>query len=108
MSSRVFFEPLRSLGFAGIGVAYAPIGVPTTHPVRICRIDNNTEGDMILTTNLSQDETFMAAGSFMLLDLQTNRMPKTDEMYVLEIGTQFYVKQVTAPVSGAVYIMCTY
>jgi hypothetical protein len=108
MSSRVFFEPIKSLGFAGISGAYASIGAPTTHPVRICRIDNNTEGDLMITTNLSQDEIFMAAGSFMLLDLQTNRMPRTDDMFVFEVGTQFSVKQITAPVSGAVYIMCIY
>jgi len=108
MSSRVFFEALKELGFAGIGAAYAPVGAATTHKTRIVKIDNNTEGDLYITTNLLQDEIFMAAGSFVLLDLQTNRMPKTDDMFVFEIGTQFYCKQITAPVSGAVYITCIY
>jgi hypothetical protein len=33
-------------------------------------------------------------------------MPKTDPKFVLEIGTQFYVKQITAPVSGSVFVEC--
>jgi hypothetical protein len=51
---------------------------------------------------------FLAAGSFRLYDLQTNKMPKTDPKFVLEVGTQFYVKQISAPVSGAVYVECIY
>jgi hypothetical protein len=108
MSSRVFFEAIKTLGFAGIGAAYAPVGAATTHEVRLVCFTNNTEGDLYFTTDLTQDEIFVAAGSFKLLDLQTNRMPRTDDKFVLEIGTQFYVKQITAPVSGAVYIEYVY
>ena len=108
MSSRVFFEAIKTLGFAGIGAAYAPVGAPTTHEARIIKVSNNTEGDLYFTTDLTQDEMFLAAGSFTLYDLQTNNTPRTDAKFVFEIGTQFYVKQITAPVSGAVYIECIY
>jgi len=108
MSSRVFFEAIKELGFAGISAAYAAVGAATTHEVRIVTITNNTEGDMYVTTNLSQDELFLAAGSFKLYDLQSNNYEKTDPKFVLEVGTQFYVKQVTAPVSGSIYVECIY
>ena len=108
MSSRVFFEAIKELGFAAIGAAYAAVGAATTHEVRMFRISNNTEGDMYFTTNSAQDEMFLPAGTFILFDLQANNYEKTDPKFVLEVGTQFYVKQVTAPVSGSVYIECLY
>ena len=108
MSSRVFFEPVKTLAFGAIGAAYASVGVVTAHEVRLVCITNNTEGDMYFTTNTAQDELFVAAGSFKLFDLQTNNTPKTDAKFVLEVGTQFSVKQIEAPVSGSVYIECIY
>jgi len=108
MSSKVQFEAIKTLGFAAIGAAYAAVGAATTNQVRLICITNNTEGDMYFTTNTAQDELFVAAGSFKLFDLQANNYEKTDPKYVLEIGTQFYVKQIEAPVSGSVYIECLY
>ena len=108
MSSRVFFEAIKELGFGAIGAAYAAVGGVTTNEVRMFRISNNTEGDMYFTTNSAQDELFLPAGTFILFDLQANNYSKTDPKFVLEVGTQFYVKQLTAPVSGAVYVECIY
>ena len=108
MSSRVFFEPIKTLAFGGISAAYAAVGAATTHEVRIFKISNNTEGDMYFTTNSSQDEMFVPKGTFVLYDLQANNYEKTDPKFVLEVGTQFYCKQITAPVSGSVYIECIY
>lgn len=108
MSSRVLFEDVKTLDSAFIGAAYFAVGAATTKQVRIICITNNTEGDMYFTTNLTQDEIFVAAGSFKLFDFQTNNTPKTDAKFVLEAGTRFYVKQIEAPVSGAVYIECIY
>jgi hypothetical protein len=108
MSSRVLAEPIKTLAFGGIGAAYASVGAVTSHEVRIVCITNNTEGDMYFTTNTAQDEYFVASGSFKLFDLQANNYEKTDPKYVYEIGTQFSVKQIEAPVSGSVYIECLY
>ena len=108
MTSRVFFEPIKVLAFGGISGAYASVGTPTTHRVRCICISNDTEGDLYITTNTAQDEIFVKAGSFRLYDLQSNINPQFDDSFVLEIGTQFSAKQVTAPVSGAVYIECIY
>lgn len=105
--SRVFFESIKTLGFAGIGAAYAPVGAATTYEVRIIKISNNTEGDLYFSIDGVIDHMFLPKGTFTLYDLQANRHSKTDK-FVLEVGTQFYVKQITAPVSGAVYIECIY
>lgn len=107
MSQRVFFEPIKELAFGGISAVYAPLGAATTHEVRMFRIANDTEGDMYITTNLSQDEMFLSSGTFVLYDLQANKDDE-DGKFVLKVGTQFYVKQSTAPVSGSVRAECIY
>lgn len=110
MVSRAFFEPLRSLGFGGISAAYAAVGSPTTHATRVFCITNDTEGDMIFSTDntVAAGEMFVAAGSYKLYDIQSNMNAQFDDKYVLQVGTQFYVKQVTAPVSGSVYVEILY
>ena len=108
MASRVLFEAIKTLAFGGISGAYASVGSPTTHPIRAFKISNNTQGDMYFTTNTAQDEMFVPAGSFTLYDLQSNINPQFDDKFVLAIGTQFSVKQITAPVAGSVYIECIY
>ena len=108
MSSRAFFEPIKTLALGGISGAYAAVGSATTHPIRGFCISNNTAGDMYFTTNLSQDEMFLAAGSFRLYDIQANINPQFDDKFVFPVATQFYVKQITAPVSGDVYVECIF
>jgi len=107
MAARAFFEPIRSLTFAGISGAYASVGAPAANEVRIFCISNNTEGDMYFTTDTGEDQMFLAAGSFRLYDVQANLKP-TDDKFVLPVATQFSVKQITAPVTGAVYIEIIY
>lgn len=108
--SRALFEPLRSIAFGDISGSYAPIGSPLDHMVRAFCITNNTQGDMIISTNddVTEGEMFIAKGSYKLYDVQANMNTQFDDKYVLAIGTQFYVKQSTAPVAGAIYVECLY
>jgi hypothetical protein len=112
-AKKVYFDTLRSLAFGGISAAYAAVGsavsVPTGN-VRLICITNKTAGDMIFSvdnTNVS-GQLFIPAGSFKLFDLTSNMVPGKDDGFFLAEGTIFYVKQVTAPTSGAVYIELLY
>lgn len=108
--SRAHFEPLRTLAFGGISGTYAPVGDPLENQVRAFCITNNTQGDLIFSTDntVSEGEMFIAKGSYKLYDVQSNMNQNFDDKYVLSIGTQFYVKQNTAPTSGDVWIECLY
>lgn len=110
MVSRAFFEPLRSLAFGGISGSYAAVGTPLDNPVRAFCITNNTQGDMLfaIDNTVAAGQMFVAAGSYKLYDVQANINPQFDDKYVLSVGTQFYVKQNTAPVDGNVWIECMY
>lgn len=107
MASLAFFEPIRTLGFAAISGTYAFVGVASTREIRIFKIANNTAGDLFFTTDIGEDQMFIAAGSFALYDLQSNIGPH-DDKFVLPVGTRFSVKQITAPVSKDVYIELIY
>ena len=100
------FEAVRSLAAAGISGTYATVGSPTTHKVRLILVSNATQGDLMVTWNNAKDMFPVLAGSSVLIDIQSNMNAQFDDNYVLPIGTQFYVKQITAPVDKSVYIAC--
>lgn len=109
MSSRqcVFFDEIRTLAFGSISTSYAAFGTAFSHSVRLVCITNNTDGDMLFSTDGITDMLFIPAGSFKLFDLNTNRL-NVDQMWVLPERTQFYVKYVTAPSKNSVYLEAVY
>jgi hypothetical protein len=109
-AKKVYFDTLRSLASASISASYAAVGTPLTVEPRIMCITNKTQGDMIFSIDSSNasGNLFVAAGSFKLFDLTANLVPGKDDNFVIAKGTQFYVKQVTAPTSGSVYLEFIY
>lgn len=105
----VRFDSLRTLAFGGISGTYAAVGTPLGNNWRIVKITNNTNGDLFISADGTTDNLFVPAMSFTLYDLATNAPPlaQTDN-FVMQIGTQFYAKQSTAPTSGALYIEGVY
>jgi len=106
MASRAFYDSLRSLAFGSISGTYAAVGSPSDYMIRAFKISNNTQGDMIFSDDSSDaaGKWFIPSGTFTLWDVQSNENAQFDDKFVLPRGTQFYVKQVSAPVSGSVYI----
>jgi len=108
MVARAFIDEIRTLGFASISASYAAVGTPSSVTPRLVHISNNTMGDMYFTDDNTLDKIFVKSGSFVLYDIQANINPQFDDKYVLPVGTQFYVRQITAPTSGDVYITYLY
>lgn len=109
-AKKVYFDSLRTLAFGGISGSYAAVGTPLTVNARMICFTNKTVGDMIFSTDNTDanGQILVPAGSFKLYDLTANLVPGKDDSFVLAKNTQFYVKQATAPVSGAVYIELVY
>ena len=109
-AKKVYFDTLRSLAFGSISGTYAAVGTPFTVEARIICFTNKTQGDMIFSTDSTNadGQILVPAGSFKLYDLTANLIPGKDDSFVIAKGTQFYVKQSAAPVSGAVYIENVY
>ncbi len=109
-AKKVYFDTLRSLAFGSISGTYAAVGSALTVEARIVCFTNKTQGDMIFSTDNTNSDgmIFVPAGAFKLYDLTANLVPGKDDSFVLAKGTQFYVKQSTAPTSGAVYLEFVY
>ena len=106
-SQQVAFDVLRSKGFASITGSYSAVGSPTAHVVRLMCITNTTDGDMLFSDDGVNDKLILPASSYKLFDLTTNK-GGTDGFLALQSGIQFYVKELTAPSKGSVYIELIY
>lgn len=103
--SIVRIDTLRSLAFGGISGSYAPVGSSLDNNWRMFRVINNTDGDIFVSVDGTNDNLFVPAGSFVLYDIATNTANTSDfDVMVFAMGTRFYVKQSTAPTKGSVYI----
>ena len=99
------FDAILSVGFASITASYTALGAALTHNWRIFKITNNTDGDMMFSANGTTNNIFIPAGGFTLYDLAANGPNETvSSALQLAINTQFYIKYITAPTSGDVYI----
>ena len=103
MAAIATFDSLRSIGFGALSGAYAAVGSATTDRIRGVTITNDTDASILVTTDSSEDQLFVKSQSYILWDVQSN-VNKKDDAFVLPIGTQFYVKTLTAATSGSVYI----
>lgn len=101
--TRAEFDAVREVAFGSISGSYAVIGGTLTDHARIVRIVNSTNAEMYISVDGTTDNFRMAANSFVLFDFSTNKI-RDDGLFVA-VGTQFYVKQVSAaPTSGAVWV----
>lgn len=107
MAQQVKFDTIRTLAFGSISGSYAAVGTATTQEARLICITNTCDTDMFFSIDGVNNQLIVPHGGFKLFDLQTNRVT-SDQKYVLPINTQFYVKQVTAPGSGNVYVEVVY
>lgn len=99
---------MRSLGFASIGGSYALIGTKTDNELRIIWVQNLTDKLLIFSFDSVNDHFPLAAGAFVLLDINSNQKQIQGGLAV-SVGTGLYVRQDTAaPTSGSVYFSAFY
>ena len=97
------FDALRSILPASIGASYAIIGSVLPSEAVILTFKNQTNGDVLVSTDGSTDMLTLPANSFSVYDIRTNAPYQTDFMF--RKGTQFFVKDgTTASTTGAFYI----
>lgn len=98
-------DAIRSISSGSISGSYATVGSAIAHNWRMFKITNNTDGDMLFSFDGSTDNIFVPAFGFTLYDVSTNVPPLAEfDNLVIGVGTQFYIKQSTAPTQGAVWI----
>ena len=101
----VSLDVIRTLAFGGISGAYAPVGTQLTEPVRLICFTNDTDAGMFFSDDGVNNKLYLPPGTFKLFDITTNKIG-TAPIWCFAPGTQFSVKQASAPGKGAVYIEC--
>lgn len=100
-------DELRSVAFGATSGSYVELGGEFQHPMRLVKIVNNTNGDMIISFDGVTDNDFIPAGGFTLYDVTTNR-EESATYFVFANGTQVFVKRSSVPTSGSIYMVCLY
>jgi hypothetical protein len=84
-------DVLRSIDSATFTGSYQTVGGVLTHNARVVKFTNNSTSLVTISWDGSVDHDVLPAGSFLLIDVTTNRDAVEDQCLV-GIGTQFYVK----------------
>ena len=100
--TRVQFNPIGVVAFGSITGSYTTFGAAMPGHARIVCFTNSTDKDILISADGTTDQLRLASNSFKLFDFSTNRV-QDDGLFVPE-GTQFYIKYVAAPGSGAAWI----
>ena len=103
---RLDVEPLRSLAFGSLIGTYMGVGTEIENPVRILRIQNLTDVEILISYDGLTDHEILAPSSFLLLDITANK--SREHGYYMAQGTRVYVKTSGAPSEGGVYVSVYY
>ena len=108
LSIRVRYEALRSLAFGGISGAYAGVGTSFDNPVRMLKVSNLTDANLIISFDGVIDRDIIPANTVEVLDYGSNKAMPGGQLDQ-SIGERVYVKQAGgAPTSGSVYVTVIY
>ena len=100
-NSRAKFDTIRSETV--IGAAYTALGSALSTPAVIVCFKNQTNGDVFVSADGTNNHVIMPANSYTVYDIRTNA-PAGDNFSFRE-GTQFYVKDgPTASTTGTFYM----
>ena len=101
----VRFDSLRTINFSALTNAYQFFGAALDKNWRMFKITNTTDADIFISFDSTKNNIIVPAGTFTLYDMSTNNNEIYDNgWFVMQIGTQFYVKYLNVPTSGDVWL----
>lgn len=107
MSSNIVrFDAIRSVAFGSITNAYVALGTTFGHAMRVLQFINNTDGDVMISFDGTTDNLFVPSEGFSLFDLTSDQ--DGNESFRYEMGTQLYIKYISAPTTGSFYVVAIY
>jgi hypothetical protein len=104
-TSRIAWEPLRSIDSATLTGSYQALGTPLVNPSYILKLVNNSTKLVTISINGSTDIDVAPANSFWLYD-EGKMMPGIAPCLSLPLGTQIFVKGAAG--TGSIYLVSQY
>lgn len=107
-STAAQFDVLREVAFGSITGSYTLIGTVFSVNPRILSFHNTTDVDLYISTDSINNMLRIAAGSFKIYDLETNRSSTGDNLF--PINTGIWVKETSAgaPSKGNFWVEAIY
>ena len=107
LAIRLMAEPVRTVGFAAIGLAYTSIGTVMTRPIRMMILQNITNTAVMVSFDGVNDHLPLIPNGYIILDITSNKT--IAQGFFLAEGQQLFVKQLGVPaISGSVYLTTFY
>ncbi len=104
LNVRLEYEDLRTLAFGSISGTYAAVGAAFVNPVRMLKITNTTNADLLISFDGTTDKDVVPAYVSQIYDFGTNK-GKPDGTLEQRVGDRVYVKQAAGAASlGSVYV----
>src|SRR5271156_6361563 len=88
-SITIFPEVLRSKAASAFSGSYQTIGSPLVNPSRILKFTNDTNIEVLVSWDGTNDHEVLPADSFLLIDIAANR--QISNIFCAAAGVQFYV-----------------
>lgn len=104
---RIQFEEIRSVAFGDISGAFVAIGNPFEHPIRVVKVVNTTNAEVIISYDGLTEHDVLPSGSFTLYDWCANKSDPAGGAFQA-VGTQVWVLSDGSPSSGNVYVVAAY
>lgn len=101
---RIRPETLRSRDSSTFTGSYQTLGSALDNPCRIIKITNDSDQDILISWDGTNDHEYIPASSFLLLDFSSNRAGQS--LLAVAEGTQFYVQGSSG--TGSVYLSSYY
>ncbi len=96
--TRVTFDAVRELAFGSVSGTFTAVGTPLGDFVRLIDFNNGMDQDLYISFDGVTDHLRMSMNSFKLFDISANKI--RDDGLFLAIGTQIYVREVSASVAS--------
>lgn len=106
LSIRFMAEAVRELAFGSMGASYMGIGTTLTKPVRMLYIQNLTDALLMFSFDGVEDHFPLPSNGYVILDITANKT--LEQGFFLGEGQRMYVKNITSPSAGSVYVSTFY
>jgi len=103
----MFAEPIRTAAFGSITGTYTEVGAPLTNPVRVFNFQNQTDADLLISFNGTDDHIFLPSHGFFVLDITANKNSPSG-FFIFSNAPIFVKDNGTPPTTGALYVMSFY
>lgn len=105
-TNQVQYETIRSIDSSTFTGSYQALGSAISHPACIVKLVNNSNKDVTISINGTNDHDFLPSGGFMLYDYTSNTPSGSVNGVFAPQRRQYFVKGSAG--TGSVYLVVQY